>query len=82
MSMAPTTGSRGLISMSVRTRNPEIIAEIENGIRDKSHQVSSQRISQSQATGEFACQFETSVVVTPRAVVDQVPQPDRGARRR
>lgn len=65
MTMAPSAGNRGLISMTVRVREPEIVATLENQIRDDRHQVSSQRISQSSAEEGLAVQFETRVVVTP-----------------
>jgi hypothetical protein len=65
MSMAPTSGSRGLLSMGVRVRDPAIIAEVEKNVRDEAHQVSSQRISQSGNLDDFSCQFETTAVITP-----------------
>jgi hypothetical protein len=74
MTMAPSSGTRGLISMSVRVRDPALIADLENSLRDPVHQVSSQRISQSGGGNEFACQFETSVIVTPTAAAQQQQQ--------
>ena len=65
ISMAPSSGSRGIISMSVRVQDPAIIAQLEQDLRDESHQVSSQRISQSDSNQEFSTQFETSLIVTP-----------------
>jgi hypothetical protein len=65
ITMAPSSGNRGLISMSIRVRDPEIIADLENSLRDKRHQVSSKRISQATSNQAYAVQFETSVVVTP-----------------
>ena len=65
MTMAPSAGSRGLISMSVRVHDPALIANLENNLRDAKHQVSSQRISQSGGENDLVCQFETSVIVTP-----------------
>jgi hypothetical protein len=65
ISMAPSTGGRGVVSMSVRVQDPAIIAELEQRLRDDTHQVSSQRISQSDPNQDFSTQFETSLVITP-----------------
>jgi hypothetical protein len=46
-------------------QDPAIIAELEQRLRDDTHQVSSQRISQSDPNQDFSTQFETSLVVTP-----------------
>jgi Tfp pilus assembly PilM family ATPase len=65
ITMAPTTGSRGVISMSVRVPDPAIVAQLEQKLRDDRHQVSSQRISQSESKQEFSTQFETTLTVAP-----------------
>jgi hypothetical protein len=67
ISMAPTASSRGLISMSVRVQDPSIVARLEEQLRDATHQVSSQRISQSDPNERFSTQFETRLVITPPA---------------
>ncbi len=83
ITMAPSAGSRGLISMSVRVRDPEIIADLETSLRDATHQVSSQRISQSGDEQSFSVQFETSVLVTPTGGTAEPPTgPDPQATRR
>ncbi len=57
-------GDAGVMSMSLKVRDPSVLAETEEGLRDDQHQVSSQRISQADS-GAYACQFETTVVVRP-----------------
>jgi hypothetical protein len=63
ITMAPSAGARGIISMSVRVRHPSIVEQLEQQLRDASHQVSSQRISQSGSDQAYPTQFETSLVL-------------------
>ncbi len=69
ISMAPSAAARSIITMSVRVQDPSIIARLEQDLRNEAHQVSSQRISQSDPNQEFSTQFETSVIVTPPTLV-------------
>lgn len=62
-------GDAGVLSMSLKVRDPAVLAETETGLRDDHHQVSSQRVSQADNGAAYACQFETTVVVRPAASV-------------
>ncbi|MCA9168685.1 MAG: hypothetical protein KDB23_13515 [Planctomycetales bacterium] len=68
ISLAPSGNGRGVISMSVKVKNQSLIAPLEDGLRDEQHSVSSQRISQSSGGDDLSCQFETSVLITPKPV--------------
>ncbi len=79
ITMAPSSGGNGMVSMSVRVTTPEIVGQLESKLRDDSHQVSSKRISQAEGRQAFPCQFETNVVVKPRPEVTPAPADTQAA---
>lgn len=73
ITMAPSSGGTGMVSMSVRVTAPEIVGQLENKLRDETHQVNSKRISQAEGRQAFPCQFETQIVVKPQSAVTTAP---------
>ncbi len=67
MSMTSNNNGIGVVSMSVRVKDPALIGQMESTLRDQSHQVASRRISQATDERAFPCQFETSISVRPSA---------------
>ncbi|MDG2380606.1 MAG: hypothetical protein P8N76_02950 [Pirellulaceae bacterium] len=65
MSMTASNNGLGVVSMSVRVKDPAIIGQMESTLRDQAHQVTSRRISQASDKRAFPCQFETSISVRP-----------------
>jgi len=67
-------GASGVVGMSLKVKEPAVLAKMEEALRDARHQVSSQRISQGEGDGDYPCQFEASMLVKPAAPAAASPR--------
>jgi hypothetical protein len=60
--------------MSLKVKEPSVLAKMEELLRDARHQISSQRISQGEGDEDYPCQFEASMLVKPAAPAANAPK--------
>ena len=80
MNMSQGRESGGSIDMTGIVRDPVIVSHIENGIRDKYHQISSRHMQEQLQENNYSWHFESSIVVTPREpdqYVSHLPESER-----
>ena len=70
MTMSVNSNRRGVVSMSVRSRDESVISSLEQAIRDEYHQVRTSSLSQSSSEGDFGWQFNAAVSIVPRQKID------------
>lgn len=67
-------GASGVVGMSLKVKEPSVLAKMEELLRDSRHQISSQRISQGEGDEDYPCQFEASMLVKPAAPAANAPK--------
>ena len=64
MSMTPGGEStHGIVDFQVRVRNPDIVAEMEDQLRDTRHQVRSKRVAEQSKRSAYPWQFQATVQI-------------------
>ncbi len=66
MSAAPGRDGRGSVTFDCVARNSEIVAKMEQNLRDEFHTVKTSTVQQRDPKSERGWQFQTSLAVTPR----------------
>ncbi|MCA9184355.1 MAG: hypothetical protein R3E01_30815 [Pirellulaceae bacterium] len=85
--LSASNNNRGVIDLSVNVSEADVMARMEDSIRDPRHSVSSKRVTDTEDRGSFPWQFQTRIVIDnavemqpiePR-VEDQEPVDERGS---
>ncbi len=75
MSMSTDSRGNGVIDLGVQVSRPDVIARLEDAVRDDRHSVSSKRVTESDAEAKLPWGFETRIVFKP-AEVPELPLAD------
>ena len=80
LNCSPSRGADGAVSMTVRVRDPAVLDQLEEGLRNNFRRVTSKRLSQSNAEDGYPWRFETSLMVTRSdSVADSTGESDNPA---
>lgn len=66
MTMTSSPGRKGMISMNLRAGSDSVISEFEKAVRDGSHQVRTNQLSQTSPGTDFPWQFGAAIMINPR----------------
>ncbi|MBX3418052.1 MAG: hypothetical protein KF851_10650 [Pirellulaceae bacterium] len=66
MTMTSSPGRKGMISMNLRAGSDSVISEFEKAVRDGSHQVRTNQLSQTAPGTDFPWQFGAAIMINPR----------------
>lgn len=75
MSMSTDSAGNGVIDLAVQVSRPEVVANLEDAIRDERHSVSSKRVTESDEKAKLPWAFETRIAFQP-ADLPELPSPD------
>ena len=75
MSMSTDSQGNGVVDLAVQVNQPEVVANLEDAVRDERHSVSSKRVTESDESAKLPWAFETRIVFKP-ADVPELPLPD------
>ncbi len=73
--MSTDSRGNGVIDLGVQVSRPDVIARLEDAVRDDRHSVSSKRVTESDAEAKLPWGFETRIVFKP-AEVPELPLAD------
>ena len=62
----------------MQVRQPNVVTDLENAIRDERHSVSSKRVTESDEKANLPWSFETHIAFKPADLVD-LPPPEEAA---
>ncbi len=68
LNVAPSRGGASVIDMAVQVRDPKVVTELGDQIRDSYHDVRSKRVSERSSSEDYPWQFETQITLRPRTV--------------
>ena len=75
MSMSTDSQGNGVIDLAVQVSQPEVVANLEDAVRDELHSVSSKRVTESDEKARLPWTFETRITFRPRDPPN-LPLPD------
>ncbi len=75
MSMSTDASGKGVIDLAVQVSQPEVVAHLEDALRDERHSVSSKRVTESDEKAKLPWAFETRIAFQP-ADLPELPPPD------
>lgn len=78
MSMSTDSLGNGVIDLAVQVSQPEVVANLEDALRDERHSVSSKRVTESDEQAKLPWAFETRIAFKP-ADLPELPPPDEAA---
>ncbi|MBM4074990.1 MAG: hypothetical protein FJ267_05030 [Planctomycetes bacterium] len=62
LTLAVDSQRNGVVNLSVQVSKPEVVAQLEDALRDDRHSVSSKRVSEAEDRSDFPWGFETRIV--------------------
>lgn len=62
MNLSTDSSGNGVVDLSVQVSRPEVVAQLEEAVRDNTHSISSKRVAESDSTARFPWTFDTRVV--------------------
>jgi hypothetical protein len=65
-SISPGRGGASVINMNVNVRDPDVITQMGDRLRDDFHDVRSKGVSEQSASADYPWQFETRITLRPR----------------
>jgi hypothetical protein len=68
LNVSPGRGGTSVIDMAVQVRDPTVVTEMGDEIRDSFHDVRSKRVSERSSSKDYPWQFETQITLRPRTV--------------
>jgi len=89
MNMSTDARGNGIVDLSVQVSRPEVVAELENSVRDNHRSISSKRVSGTDDKAKLPWAFETRVVFRPQppsnidllnGLADEVQRPSVAAK--
>jgi hypothetical protein len=69
LNVAPGRGGASVIDMAVQVRDPTVVTQMGDRIRDSHHDVRSKRVSERSSSQDYPWQFETQITLRPRTVL-------------
>lgn len=72
ITMSPSRSGGGDVRFSGMVRDPKVVFQMEDSIRDSFHHISSRRQTQRSAQGDYTWSFETAIAVKRRPTSDYV----------
>ncbi len=75
MTLSAGTSSDGIVAMNLRAKDNSAIALLEQNVRDESHQIRINQLSQNESDKEFPWQFGATVLVKRRDRAEYIPSP-------
>lgn len=66
LSASPSSRGRSVINLAVFVRDPEVITQMEDQLRDEYHEVRNTDVSEQSSTGDYPWQFDTQITLRPR----------------
>ncbi|MCA9262259.1 MAG: hypothetical protein KDA60_00360 [Planctomycetales bacterium] len=60
---ASVAGSGGIISLDVRVKDPAVLGQLEDSVRDERHSIHSQRVTEQESNEAWPWKFESTIVV-------------------
>ncbi|MGE3313604.1 MAG: type IV pilus biogenesis protein PilM [Planctomycetaceae bacterium] len=73
MSMSPSRGGGGVVTLQGQARNPAVVETLGQSIRDGSHEIQTPRVQERLQEKSYTWQFETSIFVAAKKE-DDVPE--------
>ncbi len=68
LNVSPGRGGTSVIDMAVQVRDPKVVTQMGDRIRDPHHDVRSKRVSERSSSKDYPWQFETQITLRPRTV--------------
>ena len=79
MSMSTNTSGNGVIDLGVQVSEPEVVARLEDAVRDARHSISSKRVSETGGQQKLPWAFETRIVFKPSELPELTVVEETGA---
>jgi hypothetical protein len=71
MSMSPSRGGGGVVTLQGQARNPAVVETMGQSIRDGSHEIQTPRVQERLQEKSYTWQFETSIFVSTDGAEDE-----------
>ena len=77
--MSTNTSGNGVIDLGVQVSEPEVVARLEDAVRDARHSISSKRVSETGGQQKLPWAFETQIIFKPSELPELTVVEETGA---